>query len=301
MLNTVQKARIDFINNRPNFFIQNSNDYKEIIFKRGFNFIPLNIKYLNNSKSNLVYSNLVEAFSFMIDRPDVAFDYLWKIFEEFIWKKDLVKRLQKYSKDDLNFLNELFLNIPLQSYWFIYKRLEVANQLNLNKKDIDKNVCFYDSWEVFIDKKIMDYIKTKLWSDRKSIVLKADKTLTISPEQKRDWAIFLKNLVNTKKVNIDWEDIFISDFWINFLVIYGYLFTFKDTRTNNLAMSPFISSKVTLWGYLHCHYAFLITYYLVMNEINNEFKLELTSDDFIENISLNIKNLHQVFWKTVFE
>lgn len=301
MINSVQQARVDFINFWPNYFIQNNSEYKEIIFKKWFNFIPLNIKYINNPKANVIYSYIIESFSFMIDRPDLSFDYIWRAFEEMLWWKDPTEKIKLYSTRDISFINDLAIKLPLKSCEFIYKKIELSNQLNLNKKEADKLNHYIDSNYNFFTKDFLNYIKFHLWNDRKSITLKSDKTLKISNEQLNEGALFFRNLLKTKKVLIENREINLSNHSINFIFLYSYLFTLRNSRVHWLSISPFISTKVSLKTYLHYHYAFLSSYYLLIFELNRVYNFWLTMSDFSHNIDLNLNNLYNIFWKDNFD
>ena len=216
-------------------------------------FRPSHLKCLESVSFQRELSYLVDAFDFLPERVDIAFDFVWKAFE--LETKKCVRgstaaRLQAIAPlVNRKVIARLCHSMPVQACEFLFKRL-VSDELS-NKADPGL-------------RKRIELIK----DNNLEVLLEHMRTTYGSPSDndlRRKGAMFLKRVMNGETMELNGYPRLNADSSLRaHILISLYLYTARNGRVHGDSFSPFLSSKAKIRTYTHPYFAFLSTYYLLL-------------------------------------
>lgn len=237
--------------------------YPRINSYEGDIFVPVKVKALQNDDYNIRLSCLISALDSLPRHIDIAFDCMWRGFENSIRISaadgnitEHVRRTAiKYSQEGTSRkIIDKFLNaMPVQSWEFVTKTIadDLCPSTDIScLLGVSKRIVYADDSKY---KRVAFHRFLCLWHKKYFTQKSADNS--------RKAAICLRHYFRDESVTMGGETFHATDLDKASLLFNGLLYSFRNDRTHVKSMAPFVSSKASLKTYAHCHFAFLVAYF----------------------------------------
>ena len=215
-------------------------------------FIPVEVKDNGAERFNREVSYLIDAFDAFPRRVDQSFDSTWKAFESTLDGVDdstwhIKPRLKKVSDQRYiakEFVDCLCANVPVQTCEYLFKRLVIEKNDNGAYRRVTENKDIA---------KLLNYME--------------DKYNVASNTDRRNGAILFRKVLQREKNLIVASDTSfqLEECSLSLLLLSGVLYTNRNDRIHGNSFSPFVSSVASLRTYAHSYFAFVSTYYILLN------------------------------------
>ncbi|WP_371017749.1 hypothetical protein [Pseudalkalibacillus sp. JSM 102089] len=327
-----KKRRVQYIKDWPNneqFEIEKRLFEKINELPNNITFIPFEFNYLEENTYNLLLSLFLDALDFLPNRPDLSFDFIWRIIDTYssevfpgLHGKDTINKCIKQiwtpAIENNAILKEaidsLFLNIPVQSCKYLFKRLyenfdeqeDLVKQSHKDTRQLIGRLVGFNGGKIENDKiaRILVEINDKYgytphtpaeirkgsmlfyrlfdWNDNLDEISfgKREYETELDIKLKTEHQIEI-DLKSKRGYKIDLED------KLNIL-INGILYTFRNDRAHGAVFSPFRSSMASLKTYAHSNFCFLAAYILLLILMSNNNEYKMKNESVVENITQNI-------------
>jgi hypothetical protein len=227
-------------------------------------FMPVSLGYSDDAWYNTQISYLLEAYDALPNRPDIAFDSTWKVFESTATRTarklsgkplnitDALKHLSEHVALDGAVLDSLLGELPSQTCEYLFKKI-VTHVSGENGRKTRGRLTGGNGRNDATGEGIKDFL-----------TLVEGKYLPAGDvDAHRKGALLLRRALAGETLTIDGTEVTLPEKARLRILMSGLLYTARNERTHGEAFSPFYSSAATLRTYTHPHYLFLSTYALV--------------------------------------
>lgn len=216
-------------------------------------FRPLPLSVENDYHKGREISYLVDSLSLLEERPDLAFDVMWKAFDSAISRvsaSNITDSLHtfvvsRWASDSI--VNELCSFVPFRASSYMYKKLVVGDSSGVTDERATKRLSRLDSGSLEL---LFCYLRDKFGS--------------VDPVPRRDGVRVLARSLAGQPVSTGRSSISLNSTERCGLLISGLLYTFRNERIHGGNTSPFLSSKANIGTYTVPWYASVVAYYCLI-------------------------------------
>lgn len=217
-------------------------------------FRPLPLSVENDHHKGREVSYLVDSLSLLEERPDLAFDVMWKAFDSAISRvsaRNITDSLHtfvdsRWASDSI--VNELCSFVPFRASSYMYKKLVVGDSSGVTDERATKRLSRLDSCSLEL---LFCYLRDKFGS--------------VDPASRRDGVRVLAQSLSGRPVSTGGgPSISLNSTERCGLLISGLLYTFRNERIHGGITSPFLSSKANIGTYTVPWYASVVAYYCLI-------------------------------------
>lgn len=209
---------------------------------------------------------LIDAFDSLPWRVDIAFDSTWKALElatNAVIHGNITDRLKVVASDlDSRVVDKLCANVPMQSCEYLFKRLVSDPVGGKGDQRLENRIDGLNDSQI---KFLIESMRSKFEID--------------SGVSRRNGASLVRRVLRGETLKIGAT----SDFRLNEasrarVLLSLFLYTARNERFHGASFSPFISSKASMKTYTHPYFAFLASYYLLLDVWRKTLPQVLSND-----------------------
>lgn len=301
-----KELRINHNNSWPNVTVNYpcEAELETLIKDKGFPFTSFKFLKIEEKFFQKNLSYLLDALDNLPLRPDLAFDNIWKVIDNYLqtishskhWNIRKANALMDRTveevwmpllnkNEDLKNSFKFFINmIPVQTCEYLAKRAIADRNPGISKNQQDK---VSERVEQAIDKELYRRIKIK-YKD-------------FDGEQQRNCARLFRKLILGEKIEIKMgeekkgKEFKLDEKDIVLLLVKGITYTYRNERFHGETFSPFRSSVSSLKTYAHAYFLFLYAYFLLLMLLCVEYSREIDISNIVENIQTNSSQFENLF------
>ncbi|MET9196519.1 hypothetical protein ABZX60_24885 [Streptomyces olivaceus] len=226
-------------------------------------FVPLPLTYSDDRWYNTQVSFLLEAFDALPQRPDIAFDSVWKVLEKTAgawWPPrperrvnitDALGRLSADPRLSGSVTDALLSDVPSQTCGYLFKRLIAREPAEGSRRARTRLSNGYGAGDILPAeiKAFLDLVEKKYAAP--------------DTDTARRGAALLRRALTGEILDIEGTRTGLSLPARLRILLCGLLYTARNERYHGESFSPFYSSTASIKTYTHPHYLFLTSYALV--------------------------------------
>lgn len=272
-------------------------DFRERVNNADVFFKPIRIEDIGSAEGDEDWvafhrqvSYLIDAFDLCPYRVDLAFDSVWRAFEQSISEKEKMETvtdnlLHLAKDDDLDhtLVAGLCKNIPMQSCEYLFKRLMPPgdNETDKRGEGVRNRIRNLNNQEI---NQLVDFLHTNYPNN--------------TDTERRNGAVFLRKVLRKEQLEHgQLKNFELSDVARAHVLLSLFLYTARNERVHGDSFSPFLSSTASIKTYTHPYYAFLSTYYLLMSIWTKIFPntISSNSEELLDSLNNNLTLAKKVF------
>jgi len=238
-------------------------------------FFPYQLPDTDDKETHIMISYLLDAVDSLPNRPDHAFDWVWRAFE-FSCKQvpgckgNITVSLRKISAklndyfEENNDVGDAFFDlvsrIPLRTCKYFLKKIieegvySFSGDDHKNLTSFAKRLLFANGSPPVVNPSLQSVLQHFAWHYR-----------AVGGRELRQGATLLRRVVKGEKVELDGNFYQLAREDVLFLMLSGLAYTFRNGRAHAESIAPFRSSLAKVQTYAHCWFMFLIVYELTFS------------------------------------
>ncbi|MFH8567181.1 hypothetical protein [Streptomyces sp. NPDC017993] len=227
-------------------------------------FMPVSLTYSDDSWYNTQISYLLEAYDALPNRPDIAFDSTWKVFESTATRTARMRSgsahkitqsltyLSEHVALDGAVLDSLLGDLPSQTCEYLFKKI-ITHAADGDGQRVRGRLTGVNDRKDATGARIKDFLT----------LVEGKYLVPADVDANRKGAMLLRRALAGETLSIEGVEVTLPEKARLRILMSGLLYTARNERYHGEAFSPFYSSAATLRTYTHPHYLFLSTYALV--------------------------------------
>lgn len=306
-----QDLRLNHINSWPNvknFPAEAAFDRRLIEMGELQLFFPHKLAKTASPAAHITISYLIDALGSLPRRPDHAFDWTWRAFENIIGSSasgnitnllriEATPHLAEYllsNVDSQQVFCGLLEHIPYQTCEYLFKQIYLGapySGLSTSAGSLSKfakRLLFFNGGGPIASYPLL-YLLSFI-STRYSYT---------HNERRRKGAALLRLALQGRKLDLEGVDLRLPVSDRVFLLTSGLAYSFRNDRAHANSIAPFQSSYATLKTYAHCWFMFLLTYQLLVCYLRTRPGPPILNGETSENFKINTERYIALFSREI--
>lgn len=306
-----QDKRLEFVNSWPSTSLFPA----EIAFKKLLEssdevqlFHPHRFLQTTDREAHITISYLIDALQSLPNRPDHAFDWIWRALENIVTSSapgnitdclrseaapKIVGILHSDRKLRFAFFS-LLEQIPYQTCEYLFKQIargapySVTPSYQPQLSKFAKRVLFKGGSGAIISYQLQFFLSAL-----------ANKYDFNNESQRRNGAALLRLGLQGRTIKLDGADLMLPESDRVFFLLSGLGYSFRNDRAHANSIAPFQSSYASLKTYAHCWFMFLFVYQCLICYLKANPTTTPLAGNSSENFAINSAVFAKLFKKQI--